>query len=445
LENDRYNFEDNINDYVNSYVHENEYSGYYQQQNQERPPKKPSRFLKFIKGLLIVVVFAGVTAGAFYGSTTLMDRLTFDKNETEVVAGADVNEDNSLFDVKESSGDTYSNESIELDAVNDVSVLVENAMPSIVSITNIGTVTYQSFFGKQSYKSESAGSGVIVSWDKDKLYIATNNHVVSNADSLTVTFIDGETVSASIRGQDPASDLAVVEVNLDSLKESTKTSVRTAVFASSKNVKPGELAVAIGNSLGYGQTVTSGIISALDREVTVSDDSTGHEVTNYLIQTDAAINPGNSGGALLNINGEVIGINSAKTSQTEVEGMGYAIPSSTALPIIRELISREKVGEGHEGYLGISAVDVTDQVAKNYSMPKGVFVSRVVSDSSAERDGIMQGDIIVSFAGRNVATMAEIQEILSYYSAGTSVDITVQRSINGSYEKVELTVELGKK
>lgn len=448
MENENYNFEENINEYVNSYVHEDG-SYYYQQEPQKKPKKGSGKFLKFLKGLLLIIVFTAITVGAFSGSTKLMKKISFEnKSEEKVAENANIedseDESNTLED-NDSADNAYSNGTTELGAVNDVSVIVENAMPSIVSITSVGTVEYQTFFGKRTYQSEGAGSGVIVSQDDKNLYVATNNHVVNGADSLTVTFIDGETVSATIRGQDSASDLAVLEIDMSSIKDSTRKEIRTAVFASSKKVKAGELAIAIGNSLGYGQTVTSGIISALDREVTVTDDSTGHKVTNYLIQTDAAINPGNSGGALLNINGEVIGINSAKTAKTEVEGMGYAIPSSTALPIIQELVSREKVKSGEEGYLGISAVDVTDEVANTYSMPKGVFVSRVVSGSSAERDGLKQGDVIVAFAGRNVATMEEIQEILSYYSAGTSVEIVVQRSINGTYQKVELTVELGNK
>ena len=252
-------------------------------------------------------------------------------------------------------------------AVTDVSDIVEQAMPSIVSITTIARTQVPSFFFgySQGYEeTEECGSGILISQDEEYLYIATNNHVVEGAKTLTVLFADGSTADAQIKGCDASSDLAVVSVAVRDLEDETKQKIRVATFGNSSALKIGQTAIAIGNALGYGQSVTTGVISALDREVTITNERDNSSITNELLQTSAAINPGNSGGALLNANGEVIGITSVKYSETSVEGMGYAIPAETAIPIIRQLITREVVTGSDTAYLGISGVDVTQVVSE---------------------------------------------------------------------------------
>ena len=331
-------------------------------------------------------------------------------------------------------------------AATDVSDIVDAVMPSIVAITNVSQTEYQSFWGQsKTYESTSCGSGIIVSQDSDYLYVATNNHVVEGSNSLTVTFANDDTVSAEIKGTDPSTDLAVVKIALSSIKDDTMSAIKIATLGDSDSLKVGESCIAIGNALGYGQSVTTGVISALNREVSVSDSSSNTSYTAELIQTDAAINPGNSGGALLNTAGEVIGINSVKYSDTSVEGIGYAIPMDTAKPIIEELITKEKVDESDSAYLGIAGVDVTSDVASTYNMPTGVYVAQVMEGSAAEQAGIQKGDIITTFDGKAVASMEELSSNMQYYAAGTTVDVVIERSSNGQYEEQTISVTLGKK
>lgn len=327
--------------------------------------------------------------------------------------------------------------------VVDVSGIVEAVMPSIVAITNTGTITYQSFWGQQSYESESCGSGIIIDQDEEYLYIATNNHVVADADTLTVQFVDEKTVSCEIKGTDPADDLAVVKVSLKSIEDDTLSQIKIATVGDSNALKVGEAAIAIGNALGYGQSVTSGVISALGRTVTVTDQYNGTTVTNNnLIQTDAAINPGNSGGALLNTRGEVIGINSVKYSDTDVEGFGFAIPMSDAMDIIDQLIEYEKVAEKQSAYLGIQGQDVSSDVSQAYGFPEGVYVYRVISGSAAENAGIRQGDIITKLDGNRISSMDELRALLDNYEPGDQVMVTIQRMDNG-YQEHKILVTLG--
>lgn len=343
------------------------------------------------------------------------------------------------------AGTATSTESTEVGAI-DVSGIVDEVMPSIVAITNMTEAQYRNFFGQvQNYESESAGSGIIIGQDNDYLYIVTNNHVVAGATSLTVCFVDDQTVTAEVKGTDSNSDLAVVAVKISDISGDTMKNIKVATMGDSDSVKVGESAIAIGNALGYGQSVTTGVISALDREVTLQDESTGSTTTNALIQTDAAINPGNSGGALLNLQGEVIGINSAKYSDTAVEGMGYAIPIATAKPIIDDLIQRETVDEAESAYLGIAGADITEDVSKTYNMPKGIYVTKVVENSAADEAGIQKGDILTAFDGKKVSSMEGMQEMLRYYKAGEKIKVTVQQANNGQYEEKELEVTLGKK
>mgnify|MGYP003237603007 CR=1 FL=1 len=324
---------------------------------------------------------------------------------------------------------------------SDVSDVVEKVMPAMVSIVNNFTET-ANVFGQQYTQEEAAsGSGIIVGKTDDELLIVSNNHVVESADTLNVTFIDGSEAQAQVKGLDSDMDLAVIAVSLNDLSDDTKNAITVATLGSSDDLKLGEPVIAIGNALGYGQSVTNGIVSALNREITLENGSTG-----TFIQTNAAINPGNSGGALLNMNGEVIGINSNKIGGTAVEGMGYAIPITSASPIIADLMERQtrtKVAEDEVGYIGISLQEVTSQISQMYNMPEGIYVVSVEEGSAAANAGIMKGDIITKFDGSSISSYSDLQKMLQYYAAGDSVTITVQRPQNGEYVSVELNLTLG--
>ena len=318
-------------------------------------------------------------------------------------------------------------------------------MPSIVAITNTGTVTYNSFFGKQSQQSQSCGSGIIVSEDDDYLYIATNNHVVADSEELTVQFDDDSVVKAEIRGTDPDDDLAVVRVKKADLGKDTYSNIKIATIGDSESVAVGSPAIAIGNALGYGQSVTTGIVSALNRTVTTQDSQTGETVTNNkLIQTDAAINPGNSGGALLNENGEVIGINSVKYSSTEVEGIGYAIPMSVAKPIIESLIQDGKYTNENQAYLGIKGGDVSSEMVATASHRCVCFIC--FSWFRCCKCRLTEGDIITAVDSTKISSMTELQSALKSYKAGDKVTLTVARQSGRQYEesKVEVTLSSAK-
>ena len=314
-------------------------------------------------------------------------------------------------------------------------------MPSIVSITGKFETTSQSWFGQtQSSESEGVGSGIIIGKKDGKILIATNNHVVVDAKSLSVGFVDGKSASATIRGTDSDADLAVVEVNTKDMKASTLKKIAVITLGDSSKLKTGERAIAIGNALGYGESVTGGYISALNRQVQLTDK------TMTLIQTDAAINPGNSGGALLNSKGELIGINTVKYSSEDVEGMGYAIPINTAKPIINKLIKNEATSESEQAYLGVSGQTIDSSMASQFDMPSGVYVQQVIKSSPAQEAGISAGDVIVSIDGSSVSTMDGLKEKISNLKAGKKVKIVVKRQNQmGTYEKKTLTVTLGKK
>ena len=323
----------------------------------------------------------------------------------------------------------------------DLSGVSSNVMPSIVSITGKFETTSQSWFGQtQSSESEGVGSGIIIGKKDGKILIVTNNHVVADAKSLSVGFVDGKSASATIRGTDSDADLAVVEVNTKDMKASTLKKIAVITLGDSSKLKTGERAIAIGNALGYGQSVTGGYISALNRQVQLTDK------TMTLIQTDAAINPGNSGGALLNSKGELIGINTVKYSSEDVEGMGYAIPINTAKPIINKLIKNEATSESEQAYLGVSGQTIDSSMASQFDMPSGVYVQQVIKSSPAQKAGISAGDVIVSIDGSSVSTMDGLKEKISNLKAGKKVKIVVKRQNQmGTYEKKTLTVTLGKK
>ena len=326
---------------------------------------------------------------------------------------------------------------------SDVATIAKNAMPSIVSITNMSVQEVQSFFGgTQQQESTSVGSGIIIGQTDSELLILTNNHVVEGNEKLTVSFVDNESVEANVKGTDSTKDLAVVAVKISDVKDSTMDEIAVATMGDSSKLEVGEQVVAIGNALGYGQSVTSGIVSATERTLDGYEGGT-------LIQTDAAINPGNSGGALLNSNGEVVGINTAKVATDSVEGMGYAIPISDASDTIQNLMNQEtktKVSEAEQGYLGIQGVDVSDESAKMYNMPTGVYISDVVKNGGAQQAGLTKGSVITGLEGTTISDMNSLKEQLQYYRVGDKVKVTVQvPGNNGEYTEKTVEVTLGSK
>ena len=399
--------------------------------------RKPGGFgTKLAKCAAIALVFGLVSGTAFEG-VHLVSSKAFGNDETAV---SDSGSQNALTkaDNKVEATSTSSNY-----VATDVSDIVSSVMPSIVAITNVSETEYQSFWGgmPQTYESTSCGSGIIVSQDDNYLYVATNNHVVNGANSLTVTFNDESTVSAEVKGTVPSTDLAVIRVALSSIESDTMNNIKVATLGDSDSLKVGNSCIAIGNALGYGQSVTVGYISALNRQVSVSDSESDTSYTADLIQTDAAINPGNSGGALINMQGQVIGINSAKIAASEVEGVGYAIPISVAKPIIEDLMNKENLKDSEKGYLGISGRTVSDEMAA-YNMPNGVYVAEVSKNGAADKAGIQKGDIITSINNMEVRSIESLQEKANSYKKGTQVEIILQRSDSGTYKEKKVKVTL---
>lgn len=433
----------------------NTYSNAKAQKREERAKKRAekkansstgSNFgIKLAKCASIALVFGLVAGTAFEGSSYVAGSL-FGTNENKTNVSVSEGGEQETLKIEDSTKKTTPITAAPTNAEDGVSAIVEECMPSIVAITNLSQKQLQNWFGQiQSYEVPSAGSGIIVSEDKDSLYIATNNHVIEGATTLTIRFCDDTTVAAEVKGTDPSMDLAVVQVKKADIQADTLETIKVASLGDSEKVKVGSQAIAIGNALGYGQSVTVGYISALEREVTTQDESTGKSYTNNLIQTDAAINPGNSGGALLNSSGEVIGINSAKYNDTSVEGMGFAIPSNAAKLVIEDLITRKEVSEENAAYLGVRPEDVTAVIAEAYNMPLGVFVREVISGTAAEQYGIKAGDIITEIDGREIQSKEALLQRLSYYEAGTEAEVVVQRPSQNGYEEVKLSVVLGRK
>ncbi|MBP3677132.1 MAG: trypsin-like peptidase domain-containing protein [Agathobacter sp.] len=443
MENNFNNNQYNYNPYKNpeqGYQHSTNEKQTYADSGSEMPKEKKGPFAGFgvtlVKTVTIALVF-GLVAGVA-GSTVLQfSGITlgiFSEKEEEKDSSKDKDESE---DKRPEGGLQQTDTDVQgTVAIMDVSDIVTNVMPSVVAITNIAEVQYQSFWG-QVYTEEvpSAGSGFLVEQDNEFIYIATNNHVVADATELTVQFCDGSTAAAEIKGTVASKDLAVIKVAIKDIDADTLEVIRIATLGDSTAIEVGEAAIAIGNALGYGQSVTTGVISALGRSVSVADSSTGTTVVNNnLIQTDAAINPGNSGGALLNIHGEVIGINSVKYADTNVEGIGYAIPINDAMLIIDKMIDGEKIDESQSGYLGVQGRDSS----------LGAYVHSVIPGSAAQKAGIKAGDIITEFEGTTIATMSQLKELLSYYPAGEKVDFVILRPQgNDEYKEIEITVELG--
>ena len=390
--------------------------------------KKGSKFAA------MALAFGVLASTAFQGSNYL-----YNKANGGTVTATDKAELNIASAVSSSSTDAAGTDT---DSSASVSTIAEAAMPSLVAITNKSVQEMQSMFGQtQAYESESSGSGIIIGKTDTELLMVTNNHVVSGAQDLSVGFVDESVAEAAVKGTDADHDIAVIAVKLSDLSEDTLSAIKVIEIGSSSNLEVGEQVVAIGNALGYGQSVTTGIVSALNREVTIDN------TANTLIQTDAAINPGNSGGALLNMSGQLVGINSAKYSDTSVEGMGYAIPVGDVVDIIENLMNRqvrtEKAAEGERGFLGISGQDVTSEVSQAYDMPKGVYITSVETGSAAEQVGLQKGDIITKFDGTSVSALADLKEQLAYYKTGEQVEITYSTRENGQYAEKTATVTLG--
>ena len=381
---------------------------------------------KAAKLVASAAVFGLVAGACFVGVSVAKDKLypsTADRIET--TSGT-----TSAKSETSSSGSSSSS--------SNVASVVNEVMPSVVSITS--TIQSSNYYGFGTQESEGAGSGFIVAKTKDNLMIATNNHVVSDATSLTVGFADDTTAKATVVGTDSSADLAVISVKIKDIKDSTASKIKVATLGSSDDLKVGEEVVAIGNALGYGQSVTTGVVSAKNREVSLTDG------TMNLLQTDAAINPGNSGGVLINMDGQVVGINNAKLEDTSVEGMGYAIPITTAKTILTDLMNANSVSTKDAAFLGVVGRDINESYSSALGIPSGIYVSQVVSESPAEKAGISAGDVITKFEGNNVSTMSGLKEKLALKKANTKVKITFKRANqSGTYEEKTVTVTLGKK
>ena len=379
------------------------------------------------------VIFGASAAAGFAGVNGLTANRTA---EVQTAAEAEERTSLSLTNVSYTDTGAYSQ-------TLGVSDIAEGMMPAMVSITNISVQEVQSWFGMfggntKTQETESSGTGIIIGKNDTELLIVTNNHVIEDATQLTVCFVDNEACEANVKGADADNDLAVIAVKLADIKEETAAAIKTAALGDSDSLKVGEQVVAIGNALGYGQSVTTGIVSALGRRIDTADAD--------MIQTDAAINPGNSGGALLNMRGEVVGINSAKFSSTEVEGMGYAISISAALPIIEDLMNRttrEKVAESEAAYLGVTGEEITSSISQAYGIPEGIYLTCVEEGSPLAEAGISAKTVITGFDGIKVTSVTNLENRLEYYAAGESVELTVQVLENGAYVERTVTVTLG--
>ena len=396
--------------------------------------------LALIFGLVSGAVIRGMTGGLPSASPLPSDSQETNDNVSglNTASSGDLKSASALMEEALKKAELAAADNLTVPQIN---IIME---PAMVSINCIGTTTVNSFFGQQTYQTASSGSGIIVGANETELLIVTNNHVIDDADEISVVYVNDDSSSALVKGTDATNDLAIIVVKLDEISEETMKAIAYAELGDSDALVVGESVVAIGNALGYGQSVTTGCVSALNRAVTDSNNN-----TTYLIQTDAAINPGNSGGALVNMKGQVIGINSAKYSDEAVEGMGFAIPINTALPILEELmtrVTRVVVDDpAKAAYLGITPQDISSTMAAAYNMPVGVYVTAVAADSAADRAGMMAGDIITKFDHETVTGISALQKLLSYYESGETVEIVVQRVEHGQYVEVTLNVTLDTK
>lgn len=444
-----------------NYHYGNTYPNDYAQMKlkKEKKPKEKKQGGDYFKKVIVAVslgLFFGLFAGLGLYAVDVVtgmvkqDSTALETTETSPMAEAEVDTEAQEapavgeVQVRQADGTTVTT------VVTDVSSVVEKVMPSIVAVNNHYTETMSWFGQSMDSEADASGSGIIVGLNDAELLIVTNHHVVADTDKLTVQFNDDSEAEAFIKGQDSKMDLAVIAVPVTELSDSTLEAIEVATLGDSDSLVVGEPAIAIGNSLGYGQSVTTGVISALDRSISLSASNGygGDSVEGTFIQTDAAINPGNSGGALLNIKGEVIGINSNKIGGSAVEGMGYAIPISSASPIIAELMLKEtksKVAEEERGYLGISGISVTQEVSQAYGMPEGVYIAQVYPDTAAAAAGLKQGDIITEFGGDKITSMDELQKELEFYAKGDTVDVKVMTMTVAGYEEITRQLTLGNK
>lgn len=421
----------------NQYNYYNPDDGQFQNHNSQGSSdhqNKPKKITKVIAIIGLAIIF-GVVSSVVFLSTSYIGTNVLGLNK------------NSKSNVKTTTTSVTKSSSV---VTSDVSSIVDDVMPSVVAITNMSVQEVQNFWGQTSqYQSESCGTGIIIAKTDDELLVVTNNHVIADSETLTVTFDDDTSVDADVKGSDSEHDLAVIAVPLDKISSDTMDKIAVATLGDSTALQVGEPAIAIGNAMGYGQSVTTGVISAVNRESTTTDEQTGEtEGTGVkLIQTDAAINPGNSGGPLVNANGEVIGINSSKLASTTVEGMGYAIPISDVSDIIDNLMNQEtkhKVAEDKKGYLGVKGYDVTSESAEKYNMPTGVYVAEVVKGGGAEEAGITKGNVITALNGTTVDSMEALQKELGYYEVGKTVSVTIQvPENNGEWTEKTVDVKLG--
>jgi serine protease Do len=418
----------------------NQYQGYPIPQIHLKKVKKKRKVPGALKLTAAALAFGIIAAVSFQGFYYIMDATgnSFENDSDQDVKVTQVTQaagdNDTIVPAAETSGDSV---------VTDVSDIVEKAMPSIVVINANVTTTASDFFGRSySQEAQSSGSGIIIAQNDSQLLIVTNNHVIDGASSVEIVFADGKEATAEIKGADSGADLAVLSVDMKDLTEVTIKAIKVATLGDSDTVQAGDMAIAIGNALGYGQSVTVGYISAVNREITLEDK------TMTLLQTDAAINPGNSGGALLNTQGQVIGINSVKYASTDVEGMGYAIPISTAIPMIDELMNRQVVVAGEQGYLGINAStaeNVTSDYAERFNMPVGVYVNDVIEDSPAENAGLIRGDIIVGVDSIKVETIDDLINVLSFKKSGEEITLKIETKESGAYTEKTLNITLGHK
>lgn len=456
-------YENNYPNHDNTYYYGNsnfdgEGSG---PEKNEKPGRKQKTSSGFGKKIMIGICCGlcfGIFAGLGFQAVVTATDLVKDKVELTQVQDADqtlgtaVNE---MENADQTEGNVektaeISGTQVVMTTVTDVSEVVKEVMPAVVSVNNKYVETL-SFFGQRySQEAVGSGSGIIAGQNDTELLVVTNYHVVDSAEELTVQFVDGELVQAQVKGSDADKDLAVIAVQLSDINKDTMDKIAIARLGSSDDLTVGEPVIAIGNALGYGQAVTTGVVSALDRAIASSAElsSQGQDrEINTFIQTDAAINPGNSGGPLLNINGEVIGINSNKIAVSSVEGMGYAIPISDVHEIIEDLMNKQtrlRVSAENQGYLGITGVDVVEEYVELYDAPEGVYISKVMEGTGADEAGLVRGDIITAINGEKITSMDELKEELSYYEAGTKIELTIMQGSPTGYQSKTVEVRLGR-
>lgn len=419
---------------------ERDFTDEQQEKTKKVREKKPmTTGKKWVTVVAMALVFGLIAGGTMFGVNAAGNYLAGNDSSSDQVGQTQTTSSDSNSSSSDGSGQ------------GTVAEVAKNAMPSVVTISTMSVEEMRSFFGgTQQYEVEGAGTGVIVGENDTELLIATNNHVVEGATSLSVGFIDEESAAGEVKGTDVNNDLAVVSVKLSDIPEDTMNQIKIATVGDSDDLQLGNQVVAIGNALGYGQSVTSGYVSALDRDLTLTDQSGTTINSTGLIQTDAAINEGNSGGALLNMKGELIGINEAKSSSTStgaaVDNIGFAIPIDKAEESLQQLMNlktREKVDASQASYLGIRGEDVSAEASELYGIPTGAVITEIVENGPADQAGVKKGDILTELDGRSISSMAQLQDVLQYYAAGETVDLVVQRSDNGEYQAQTLSITLG--